>query len=285
VITSKTVELPQGTIRYRDLGEGEPFVFVHGYLVDGRLWSGVADRLAASGGHRCLVPDWPMGSHRTAMSPDADLSPPGFARLIAEFLDALGLDQATIVGNDSGGAMSQVFTAEYPDRVRRLVLTNCDTFEHFPPFPFTALPRLARIPGTIGALALPLRLGPVARAAYRPFTREPLPADLIESWVAPAAHDADVRRDTRKLTIGMHKRYTIEAAEKLRSFERPVRFVWGVEDRLFKLSHAERLAAIVPDAEIAEIADAKTFSPLDQPEAVADAIAKLAGDRTTEAVG
>jgi pimeloyl-ACP methyl ester carboxylesterase len=94
------IALPQGPIRYRDLGAGEPIVFVHGFLVDGRLWQATAEELAAS--FRCLVPDWPMGSHRAPMSAEADLSPPGMAQLIADFLGALELERATIVGNDSG---------------------------------------------------------------------------------------------------------------------------------------------------------------------------------------
>lgn len=276
----RTIDLPQGRLRYRELGsgDGEPILFVHGFLVDGRLWSGVAERLATQGGFRCLVPDWPMGSHTIAMNADADLSPPGIARLIIAFLDALGLERATLVGNDSGGAMSQVTTADNPGRVERLVLTNCDTFEHFPPFPFNAMPAIARLPGGMTLLAAPFRLGPVARAAYGAFTVDPIAPELIDSWLAPSLRDAAVRRDARKLTAAMNKRHTLAAAEKLRSFERPVRFIWGTGDRFFKLAHARRLAAIVPDAEVAEVADARTFVALDQPERVAELVASFAGE-------
>ena len=95
------IDLPSGRIRYREAGEGSPVVFVHGFLVDGRLWDGVVDRLSAT--HRCLAPDWPIGAQQIPMRPDADLSPYGIADLIASFLDALDLDDVTIVGNDSGG--------------------------------------------------------------------------------------------------------------------------------------------------------------------------------------
>ena len=66
------IQLEQGTIRYRDLGSGEPIVFVHGLLADSRLWNGVAERLVAAG-HRCILPDWPLGSHVAPMAADADL--------------------------------------------------------------------------------------------------------------------------------------------------------------------------------------------------------------------
>src|SRR3954465_12889237 len=99
----KEIQLPAGRPRYREAGEGPPIVFVHGYLVDRRLWDGVVDRLADR--FRCLAPDWPLGGQQVAMNPDADLSPPSLARLIAEFVERLDLDDVTIVGNDSGGAI------------------------------------------------------------------------------------------------------------------------------------------------------------------------------------
>jgi pimeloyl-ACP methyl ester carboxylesterase len=268
---TQEIRLPQGVIRYRELGEGEPIVFVHGYLVDGRLWSQAAEHLAD--GHRCILPDWPLGAHRVAMNADADLTPPGIANLIADFLEAMELTGATIVGNDSGGAMSQVLVTRRPERIGRLVLTNCDTYENFPPSAFKAMPPLAKLPGAMTVLSLPFRLGPVRRAAFAPFANTKIPPDLIDSWMEPSQRDPGVRRDTAKVTAGMNKRYTLEAAERLRQFDRPTLFAWAPDDRLFKLSDAERLAQAIPDARIETIADARTFVSLDQPKRLAELIA------------
>ena len=276
-----TVDVPQGTIAYRDLGEGEPILFVHGLLVDGRLWDGVAERLA--GRFRCLVPDWPMGSHRIAMDPDADLSPTGMASTIVAFMDALGVERATVVGNDSGGAISQIVSANHPERVERLVLTNCDTFEHFPPFPFSLMPPIARLPGGMTVLAAPFRIGAVARTTYGLLAKHPIPPELVAGWLEPTMRDPAIKRDARKFTAGAHKRYTLEAAEKLRGFERPVRFAWAPEDRFFPLAHAERLAAIVADARIEQVPDAKTFVALDQPGRLAELVAEFASDGVASA--
>ena len=90
------------------------------------------------------------------MNPDADLSPPGIAATIASFLEALDLEDVTIVGNDSGGAMSQVLVTRHPERIGRLVLTNCDTHENFPPGIFKAMPPLAKLPGGMTVLAAPV---------------------------------------------------------------------------------------------------------------------------------
>jgi pimeloyl-ACP methyl ester carboxylesterase len=271
----REVSLPAGTIRYREAGEGKPVVFVHGYLVDGRLWDGVVDLL--SDRCRCIAPDWPIGAQQIAMNPDADLTPPGIAATIASFLEALDLDDVTIVGNDSGGAMSQVLVTRHPERIGHLVLTNCDTHENFPPGIFKAMPPLAALPGGMAVLAAPFRIGALARAAFRPFSKNPIPADLVASWMEPGLHDPGVKRDAKKVTAGMNKRYTLEAAEKLRGSDLPILLAWAPGDRFFPLKYAERLAGEAGNARIAQIPDSKTFVPLDQPGRLADLIAEFAG--------
>jgi pimeloyl-ACP methyl ester carboxylesterase len=265
------IELPAGTIRYREAGEGKPVVFVHGYLVDGRLWDGVVDALADR--CRCLAPDWPIGAQQVAMNADADLSPYGIAAIIASFLERLDLTDVTIVGNDSGGAMSQVLVTRHPERIGRLVLTNCDTHENFPPGIFKAMPPIAKLPGGMTLLSAPFRVGALARAAFRPFTREPLPPELIASWMEPGRRDRAIFRDVKKVTGGMNKRYTLEAAEKLRDSGLPLLLTWAPDDRFFPLEYAERLAGEVPGARLVQIPDSKTFVPIDQPQRLADEIA------------
>ena len=279
--TGREIKLPAGTIRYREAGEGKPVVFVHGYLVDGRLWDGVVDRL--SDRCRCIAPDWPIGAQQVAMSPDADLTPPGIAATIASFLEALDLDDVTIVGNDSGGAMSQVLVTRHPERIGRLVLTNCDTHENFPPGIFKAMPPIAALPGGMAVLAAPFRIGALARAAFRPFSKNPIPADLIASWMDPGLHDPGVKRDAKKVTAGMNKRYTLEAAEKLRGSDLPILLAWAPGDRYFPISYAERLQSEAGNARLVQIEGAKTFVPLDQPQRLAEEIAEFANSASQSA--
>jgi len=220
-----------------------------------------------------LAPDWPIGAQQVAMKPDADLTPYGIAAIVASFLDALELEDATIVGNDSGGAMSQILATRHPERIGRLVLTNCDTHENFPPGIFKAMPPMAKLPGGMTVLSAPFRIGALARAAFKPFARTQIPPQLVASWMAPGLHDRAVKHDAAKVTAGMHKRYTLEAAEKLRGSELPLLLAWAPGDRYFPISYAERLAEGMPNARIVRIADAKTFVPLDQPERLAGEIA------------
>ena len=270
----REVALPAGTVRYREAGAGPPVVFVHGFLVDGRLWDGVVDNL--SDRCRCLAPDWPLAAQQVAMNADADLSPYGVAATIASFLEQLDLSDVTIVGNDSGGAISQVLVSRHPERIGRLVLTNCDMYENFPPGIFKAMPPLAALPGGMTVLSAPFRIGALARAAFRPFAKTPIPPELVASWMQPSLHDPGVRRDAKKFTVGMNKRYTLEAAERLRGSDLPILLAWAPGDRFFPISYAQRFASEMKDARIVEIPGAATFVALDQPQRLAEEIAAFA---------
>ncbi|MEA2425036.1 MAG: hypothetical protein QOH13_1446 [Thermoleophilaceae bacterium] len=269
---TREVQVPNGTVVYQERGEGDPIVFVHGFLVDSTLWRKVVPLLADDA--RCITPDWPLGSHRKALNADADLTPTGLADHIVATLDALGIERATLVGNDSGGALCQITATRHPDRIARLVLTNCDAFDNFPPKAFRYLRLVAKTPGGLTAMTQSMRLPGAARApiAFGGLTKRPIPGDVLRGWLEPAMSDKDVRRDARKVLLDMVSSYTLDAAAKLASFERPVLLPWGRDDRFFPFEHAERLAAIIPDARVVPIEDSRTFVSEDQPEALADAI-------------
>lgn len=271
----KEIQLDAGTIRYREAGSGPVLVFVHGYLVDGRLWDGVVDRLADR--FRCIAPNWPIGAQQIAMNPGADLSPPGVAATIADLLAKLDLTDVTIVGNDSGGAMSQVLVTRHPERISRLVLTNCDTHENFPPGIFRSLPPLAKLPGGMAVLSFPFRFEAAARYAFKPFSKRGIPQELISSWMEPARNDPAVKRDLKKVTVDMNRRYTEAAIAKLRDTELPILLAWAPGDKYFPISYAERFVSEVPNAELVRIPDSSTFVAIDNPQRLSEEIARFAG--------
>ena len=128
----KQIELSAGTIEYSDTsGNGPVLVLLHGLMMDASLWDGPIAELSAD--HRCVAPTLPLGAHRHAMHADADLSLPGIARLVAELLDRLDLQDVTPVGNDTGGALVQLLMGDGAARVARVVLVSCDAFDNFPP--------------------------------------------------------------------------------------------------------------------------------------------------------
>lgn len=269
----RRVELPQGPISYREAGSGEPLVFVHGLLVNGDLWRKVVPGLSRD--YRCITPDWPLGSHLPAMKPDADLTPAGIADIIAAFLETLDLERVTLVANDSGGAISQLVVTRHPERIGRLVLTSCDAFEVFPPTMFKPLGVVARLPGSVFVMSQSMRIRAFQQLpfAFGALTNDPIDTRVLDSYLLPARQSADVRRDLRKFLTSISSRYTLEAAPKLASFNRPVLLAWDDEDRFFKWELAQRLAKAFPNARLEKIEGSKTFIPEDQPETLAALVA------------
>jgi pimeloyl-ACP methyl ester carboxylesterase len=264
-------------IRYRTTGDGSAVVFVHGLLVNGDLWRGVVPTVAAAG-HRCITPDWPLGSHEVAV-PGADLTPPGVARLIADFLAELDLYDVTIVANDTGGALTQLLITADPSRIGRVVFTPSDCFDRFFPPLFAMLPRLAHVPGATWLLAQLLRWRAVQRLpiAFGWLAKRPIAAEIADSFTAPSRRDRAVRADLRRFMSGVHKRYTLAAAEQFGGFDKPVLLAWAAEDRLFPITLGRRLAAAFPNANLVEVGDSYTFVPLDQPAMLAGLIVEFTG--------
>lgn len=274
------IELSQGVVRYREQGTGTPIVLIHGLLVNGNVWDRLVPLLAGQG--RCIVPDLPLGSHSLPMNKDADLSAPSIAKLIAEFIDRLELEDVTLVGNDTGGALCQLVAADHRERLGRLVLTTCDAFENFPPPAVRPLLTVLKLPGALAATSVLGRLRAVRGAAFKamPLTMQPIPDEQVKSWVAPLANKR-IRADLAKVVRGIDPAVTVAAAERLRDFDRPALIAWGAEDRFFPFSDAERLAATLPNARLERIPNARAFVQLDAPERLAEMIGSVANGAVT----
>ena len=270
--------LPQGKLTYRAVvpapgssasSSRPPVVFVHGVLVDGRLWETVAERLAAEG-LPSYTPTLPLGAHRQPMNADADLSPTGIARLVLDFLAALDLSDVTIVGNDTGGAICQIMLAADTRRIGAAVLTDCDALGSFPPRGLAPLFRALRHPGVVACLAAGLRSesfrhGPLA---YGPlFSGQPDSA-LTREWVQPLA-DKAIRRDLAKFARRVRPRVLVEAASRFGQFTGPVRILWGETDPFFRTDLGRQLSEAFPHASFSTVPAGRTFLPLDHPGEVA----------------
>ena len=279
------LRVPQGTIGFHETGSGPPLVFVHGALVNANLWRKVVPQLADR--FRCLTLDLPFGSHLKAMPADADLSPPGLTDIVADAIEALGLDDVTLVGNDTGGALCQILVTRRPERIGRLLLTSCDAFDNFPPKVMQPTVPIIVLPGAIPVLFAPLRLAAVRRRMVTLIraAKRPVEQQTADSYALPSLRSRTVRRDTRKLMRGVDKRHTLEAAERLPTFDRPVLIAWSREDKFFPTTDAQRLAELLPQARLEWIDDSYTFSPEDRPERVAELVAELARDAGPAATG
>ena len=292
------IELSAGTIRYEDSGgDGPVLVLLHGLLMDASLWDGPVAELSAD--HRCVVPTLPLGAHHQAMHPDVDLSLPGIARLVGELLDRLGLEDVTLVGNDTGGALVQLLIGGQPPtgegdirgaaRVGRVVLASCDAFDNFPP-------------GLTGkTLALSGRLSPrlfglfMRQMRLRMLRRLPIAFGWLTKrgdaatarWVGPVIERPGIRRDAVRMLRAMtaDRQLMVKAAERLPDFDRPALVVWAAGDRVMPPEHGRRLAELLPHARLVELADSYTLMPLDQPARLAEAIREFTRASATQGAG
>jgi pimeloyl-ACP methyl ester carboxylesterase len=269
----RELDLPQGRLRCFEAGSGPPLVFVHGLLVNANLWRKVIKEL--SGDFHCVALDLPLGSHNLAMPDGADLSPPALAELIADAIEALGLEDVTLVGNDTGGALCQMVVTSRPERIGRLVLTSCDYRDHFPPPLFSYFGPAARIPGAFQLLLAPMRFRAPRRLpiAFGWLTKEPIERQAEDSYLLPVMRDAAARTDVRKVLRGASTDQTNAAADKLGDFDKPALIAWSGDDKVFPRSDGERLAADLPDSRFQLVEGARTFASEDQPERLAEMIA------------
>ncbi|MFI1913634.1 alpha/beta fold hydrolase [Nocardia sp. NPDC020380] len=283
--TRQTVTLPQGALDVFHSGTGEPVVFLHGVLSNANLWRGVIPPLARE--FHCMAIDLPLGSHTRPLPGADDLTPPGLARLVIGVLEALDLGPVTLVGNDSGGAISQLVLAARPDLIHRLVLTACDAYENFPPPAYSYLSLLPRLPGGMAMLGIGMRANLIRRLpnAYGWLSSKPIDPAASDSYTRPVDRSPAIRADLRRVLRGIDKTHTLAAAESFATFPRPVLLAWSADDRFFTRRWADRLAADFPDARLELIPDSRTYSPEDQPALLASTIATFLHDTATTGDG
>jgi pimeloyl-ACP methyl ester carboxylesterase len=262
----QSAELAAGTVEYYESGrDGPTLVFLTGVLVGVTVWRHVLADLRAD--HRCIAIEMPLGAHRVPMSPGADLSSGGLAELVSSFLATLGLDDVTLIGCDWGGA--QLVAAYGLDaRVSRLVLLPQESFDNFPPgVPGRSLHRSSKVPGATWLALQSLRVRALRRGPvnFGPMTKRPVPADIMDAWLAPALASAEIRRDLLKYLRATNRGEYLEAARKLAAFDKPALVLWAPESRMMRPQNGRRLAGALPRARLVEVPDSYVLIPEDQP--------------------
>jgi len=271
---ARVLDLPGGRrLAYHDVGSGPTLVFVHGLLVNANLWRKLVERLAPD--FRCVVLDLPLGSHNLPLPPGAAAGPPEVAAMIADAIEALDLDDVTLIGNDSGGALSQIAITTRPERIGRLVLTSCDYRDNFPPKLFSYFKPAAAVPGLMWLLLQPMRFHLPRRSpiAFGWLTKQPIERPAEDSYILPILRDPGVRADARAFIKGADVSQTNAAADKLPQFDKPALIAWAADDRVFPVADAHKLAADLPQGRVELVEDAYTFAMEDNPDRLAQLIA------------
>lgn len=260
-----------GPLPVRVSGDGPPVLAIHGLLVDGRLWTATADAMA--GRARLVMPDLPLGAHRTPVPDRRQLTPVGIAGALVDLADGLELERPVLLGNDTGGALSQIAASANPDRFGGLVLAGVDAFEHFPPPLLRPLVRGARsrllVAAVVRGLTIPALLadpGPLNILTARGFGR-----DYVRDLVTPALADSRIREDLRAFATEVKPGPLLAAVPGLAAFRGRSAVVWGRRDRIFPPRDAVRLADLL-GTDVRWLDDSLTFVPIDRPDAVADAV-------------
>jgi pimeloyl-ACP methyl ester carboxylesterase len=259
----RRVETRSGSISYAEYGSGPVALFVHGVLLNGYLWR---RQLAEFGDlKRCIAVDL-LAHGNTEVVADQDVSVTANAHMLAQFLDALKIDQVDLVGNDSGGGICQIFAALYPKHVRSLTLTDCDAHDNWPPEafkPFVAMVAAGGLRETLNAMLTdksiyrsPQALGP---AYERP---EAVSDDTIETYLLPHTRSPRRIHDLERFVGAFDCRHTVEIEKPLRLVRAPTLIAWGTDDIFFDLKWSHWLEKTIPGTKRrVEIESGRIFFP------------------------
>jgi pimeloyl-ACP methyl ester carboxylesterase len=259
----RSIKTPSGDIHYVERGSGPVALFVHGVLLNGYLWRHQLAELADL--RRCIAVDL-MAHGNTDISVTQDVSVTANAHMLAQFLDALKVDQVDLVGNDSGGGICQIFAALYSKRVRSLVLTDCDAHDNWPPEAFKGFVDMVAGGGLAGTLTAMLADKSVYRSpqalalAYeRP---EAVSDETIETYLRPHLRSPKRTHDLERFVNAFDCRHTVDIEKLLRLVQAPTLIAWGTDDVFFDLKWSHWLERTIPGTKRrVEFKGARIFFP------------------------
>jgi pimeloyl-ACP methyl ester carboxylesterase len=205
---------------YGEAGEGPPIVFLHGWGLDHKAYKRALSRLVTAGVH-VVAPALP-GCGGTAALPGRVLDLAGYARWLAAFLDAVGMDRpALVMGHSMGGGVAIRFAHDHPDRTQALVLVNSiggSAWTHRG----SALRSMAERPLWDWGIHLPADIFPIRQA------RKVLPVIVAEAL-------PNLIREPRAFwrAAGVARRADLTAElDELRRRGLPVVVLWGRSDEI-----------------------------------------------------
>jgi len=266
----KSVATPSGRIAYVEQGTGPVALFVHGVLLNGYVWRNQVEALSDT--RRCIALDL-LAHGDTEIAAGQDVSVTANARMIAEFLDALRIERADLIGNDSGGGIAQIFAALHPDRVRSLTLTDCDTHDNWPPEAFRPFLEMVAAGGLQRTLEAMLADKAVYRSAgaLGPAYEHPerVTDQTIEIYLRPFLRSEGRLRDFERFLLAFDCKHTLAVEGSLRKLQAPTLIVWGTDDVYFDVRWSHWLADTIPGTKRrVELQGARIFFPEERPEAL-----------------
>jgi pimeloyl-ACP methyl ester carboxylesterase len=270
-------DVKSGRIAYFEKGRGPVALFVHGVPLNGYHWRNIIDRVQHR--RRCIAIDL-MALGYTEIAPTQDVSFTAQARMLVEVMDALGIAKVDLVGNDSGGAIAQIFAAHHPERLTSLVLTNCDVHDGWPPPQVLPIMEHARN-GTLAPIFQPMLDRPdllrerYARGESVPLFRsyaDPsvLTDEVIRLYLQPLLSSQPRIEAFQRYWLGFDNTHTVAIHSALKALQVPTLIVWGLKDIFFDKKWAYWLKDTIPGARrVIEVAEGRLFFPEDLPDTLA----------------
>lgn len=261
--TKHRIQTPSGRISYTEQGSGPAALFVHGVLLNGYLWR--HQQAGLSDVRRTIAVDL-LAHGDTEIPSDQDVSVTANAKMLNEFLDELNIDKVDVVGNDSGGGISQIFSALYPERVRSLTLTNCDTHDNWPPEAFKPFVAMVKAGGLRGTLEAMLSNKSIYRSpeALGPAYEHPdnVTDDTIETYLRPFVATQQRTRDLERFVEAFDNKHTVSIEPKLKTLKAPTLIAWGTDDIYFDVKWSRWLSETIPGTQRrVEFEGARIFFP------------------------
>lgn len=260
-----TVQTASGLISYLEQGEGPVALFVHGVLVNSHIWRHQLSALSDT--RRCIAVDL-LGHGATQVSAEGCVSSRGQAVMLAQFLDALGVQEVDLVGNDGGGAVAQLFAVDQPERVRSLTLTNCDAHDNWPPQAFMGFVEMCAAGGLLDTLKAMGADKAVYRSALGPCYERPdwVSDETIEAYLRPYLANPKRLAELEQFVAAFDNSQTVAIEPQLRNLGVPTLVVWGDDDVYFDPKWGRWLKDIIPGAErLVELKGARLFFPEERP--------------------
>ncbi|HEY6125511.1 MAG TPA: alpha/beta hydrolase [Steroidobacteraceae bacterium] len=264
---------PLGEIAHVSRGSGRAVLLLHGFPLNGFQWRGVIERLAPHA--LCIAPDF-LGTGHTRSSRNQDVGPDSQVLMLASLLDALGVAQADLIANDSGGAVAQLFTARYPTRVRSLLLTNCDTEIQSPPAAMLPVIDLARQGRFVDEWLMPWHADPgLARSkdgiGGLCYANPAHPTDeALQMYFEPLVNSAERKSALHRYAVALGHNALLGIQPALQRCRVPTRIVWGIDDTIFDVSNADYLHRSFGNSRgVRMLSGAKLFWPEERPDIIA----------------
>jgi haloalkane dehalogenase len=273
-------ELPFGRVAYIERGTGDAALFIHGFPLNSFQWRGAFDRLA--GYRRCIAPDL-LASGFTEVAEGQSVVPDAQVAMLVALLDRLNVRAADIVANDSGGGFAQMLAARHPERVRSLLLTNCDAEPDSPPPALKPLFEMAHAGVFPDRMFVPLvkdkAFARSKEALGAVYTYPTNPTDeAIDCYIAPLVSSPRRKQLMNEYAIGLERNALAGVAPKLRALRAPVRIVWGTGDTIFAATSPDYLDRTVGNSRgVRRVEGAKLFFPEEYPDLIAEEARALWG--------